>query len=185
MSSGYKIFDSGIAHFVTCTVVDWIDALSRPLYKDVVCDSLRFCIDRKGLQLHAWVIMSNHLHLIASAKEGAVLADVLRDFKKFTARKLVEAIAGNAQESRREWMLNAFHFAAEHNSSNKEIQFWQQGFHPICLDRPQLWRQRLLYLHENPVRAGLVWRAEDYKYSSAIDYYVGQPGLLSLLMQQW
>lgn len=181
MSSRYKVFEDYQPHFITSTVVNWMDALSRPIYKDIIIHSLHYCIQEKGLQLHAWVIMNNHIHIIASAKEGSEIAGILRDFKKFTSRKIIEAIIQNPQESRKEWLLNAFGFAGRLNKSNEHYQFWQQGFHPIELSDDSIFRQKMLYLHDNPVKDGVVWQAQDYKYISAIDYYENKVGLLPLM----
>lgn len=181
MSSRYKVHDNQMPHFVTSTVVAWIDALSREVYKEIICASLSFCRNEdKGMRLHGWVIMNNHVHLIISASPGKLIENIMRDFKKFTSKKMVAAIAENPQESRREWMLNMFGYAGRNNNSNKEYQFWQQDYHPIALNTPEKTAQRLKYLHENPVRAGIVWYAEHYKYSSAIDYYTDKTGLLPI-----
>lgn len=185
MSSRYKIHDPVLPYFVTCTVVQWIDALTRADYKNIICQSLQHCCVHKGLRLHAWVIMSNHLHLIVSAAPGSSLSGIMRDFKKYTATQVVKAIAANPQESRKQWLLNAFRFAGHNNSSNKDIQFWQQNFHPVCLDTPQKCRQRLEYVHQNPVRAGWVWQPPEYKYSSALDYYTTEKGVLPLVRLEW
>ncbi len=178
MSSKFKAHFNHIPHFITCTVIHWIDALSRPEYKEIILDSLRYCIAEKGLLVHAWVIMPNHLHLIVSTVENATISGIVRDFKKFTSRKIIEAIKNNEQESRRIWLMRAFEKAGKQNGSNFTYQFWQQDFHPIELNTHEKWIQRLNYLHENPVRAGIVWREEDYKYSSATDYFTEKLGLL-------
>ena len=181
MSSKYKIGDNAVPHFITSTVVGWLDALSRPTYKDIILDSLRYCIDNKGLRLHAWVIMNNHLHLIVSTANADInLADIIRDFKKFTSKNIMLAIKNNTQESRKEWMMNMFAFVGKNNGNNNNLQFWQQDYHPIELNTAEKLTQRLNYLHENPVRAGIVWEAPEYKYSSAIDYYTNKTGLLPL-----
>ncbi len=151
------------------------------MYKQVICDSLLYCKEEKGLLLHAWVIMSNHIHLIVSTASENKISDFVRDFKKFTAKEIINAVENNVQESRREWMLNMFKYAGTNNNSNKEYQFWQQDYHPIALDTREKTLQRLTYLHENPVRAGIVWCAQDYKYSSAIDYYEDKTGLLPII----
>ena len=77
MPSKYKINDHGAPHFITFAVVEWVDALSRPAYKDIVMESLKFCSESKGLLLYAYVIMNNHVHLIAAAQEGYNLPDIL------------------------------------------------------------------------------------------------------------
>lgn len=81
---GYKIRDQQGIYFITFAVVEWIDVFTRKEYADIVIESLRFCIQHKGLRLYAWCIMSNHVHLIVSTEKGN-LSDVLRDFKKFPA----------------------------------------------------------------------------------------------------
>ena len=75
-------------------------------------------------------------------------------------------------------MLNIFSYAGKSNTNNKAYQFWKQDYHPIELNTPEKLKQRLDYLHENPVRSGSVWEPWHYKYSSAIDYYTNEHGLL-------
>ncbi len=180
-AGGYKIRDENAAHFLTFAVVEWVDVFTRSLYCDIVVDSLRYCVANKGLRLHAWIIMPNHMHLIASAEEGTKLSDFLRDFKKHTSAKVVEAIEKNATESRRNWMLWIFKKAGERNPRNKGHQFWQQENHPVELRTDEMLFQRLNYLHNNPVRSGMVREAEHYVHSSALDYSGGH-GLVKLEM---
>src|SRR2546428_123006 len=153
MSSRYKVYDHQLPHFVTCTVVGWIDAFSREMYKEEICKSIVHCINEKGLVLNAWVIMNNHLHMIVRAADGFFIDNFMRDFKKFTSKKLTKVVAENPQESRKDWMLNMFGYAGKHNNSNDENQFWQQNYHPIALNTEEKLIQRLNYLHNNPVRA--------------------------------
>ena len=180
MSSRYKVSDNQIPYYITSTVVGSVDAFSREQYKEAICNSLLFCQKEKGLILHAYVIMTNHVHFIISAAQGYEIGHIIRDFKKFTSKKIVAAIENNVQESRKKWMLNMFAYAGQNNNSNEQYQFWQQEYHPIALDTQEKTRQRLNYQHENPVRAGIVWLPEHYKYSSAVDYYCDKPGLLPI-----
>ena len=170
MSSKYQIKDSQQLHFITMSTVQWVDALSPPFYKNIIVDSLNYCQKTKGLLLYAYVIMNNHIHIIASAHEGYTLSDIIRDFKKHTSKQLILAIQENPEESRKNWMLWIFSSAGKHNSNNKEYQFWQQDNHPIELSSNQMIDQRLDYIHQNPVKAGIVYEPEHYVYSSASDY---------------
>ena len=102
MSTRYKFGDSEYAHLITFAVINWIDALRRPLYKDIVLESLRYSQKEKELKLHAWVIMSNHVHFIASASNGERLGDIMRDLKKYTSKQIEQAIRNNVFESRKE-----------------------------------------------------------------------------------
>lgn len=177
MSRAYKFHDAEGLYFISFAVVDWIDVFTRREYKDIVVDSLRYCQQHKGLELYAWCIMTNHVHLIASAKEGVLLQDIIRDLKKHTAKRLIQEITDSPIESRKDWMLGRFAYAAKHNSNNKYYQFWRQDNRPIQLFTPEVTQQKLDYLHDNPVVAGFVGRADEYLYSSAIDYTDGK-GLL-------
>ena len=78
-------------------------------------------------------------------------------------------------------VLDIFEKNGKAKKSNYRYQFWQHENHPILLDSAEKYWQRLLYLHENPVRAGFVYEPEHWMYSSAIDYYNGvQKGLLEI-----
>lgn len=178
---GYIIRDQNAIHFITFSVVQWIDVFSRKQYADIVADSLRYCQTNKGLNVHAWCIMSNHLHLILSVNQPTKLSDVLRDFKKFTSRMIVQAISQNTRESRKGWMLWIFKKAGERNKRNEDYQFWQQENHPVECSTLEILQSRLIYLHENPVRAGLVRNEQDYLYSSGIDYYTEGKGLIDIV----
>jgi len=125
-------------------------------------------------------MMSNHLHLILSVDENNNLSDVLRDFKKFTSSNIIKAIKNNNHESRQNWMLWIFKKAGKENKRNKDYQFWQQENHPVELSGNEMIDQRLNYLHNNPVKSGAVRCAEEYVYSSAIDYYTKEKGLIEI-----
>jgi putative transposase len=88
---------------VTFTVHQWVDVFSRAVYVELLLENLRYCQQNKGLQIYAWVVMSNHCHLIISVDNGN-LADLIRDFKKPTAKVLMKAIESNEKESRKEWL---------------------------------------------------------------------------------
>ena len=88
MSTKYKFGENEIAHFVTFSVVNWIEALTRNEYKEIIVESQKYCISEKGLNLHAWIIMSNHVHLIVSAKKEFVISHILRDLKKYTSKQI-------------------------------------------------------------------------------------------------
>ena len=181
MSSKYKFVDRDGIYFVTATIVDWVDVFTRNSYRDVLLDSFRFCQQNQGLQIHAWVLMTNHFHMICSFK-NADAGMVMKNIKSFTAIKLIDAIVDNPQESRREWMLNIFEQRGSEMKRNFRYQFWQHENHPVLLDTPTKFLQRLKYLHDNPVRAGFVSSPEQWLYSSAIDYAGLGKGLLDLIM---
>lgn len=179
MSSKYKVGEEAIAHFVTFSIVGWVDVFSRECYKEIVIKSLQYCQEHKGLKLHAWVIMTNHVHLIVSSDTNKI-ENLVRDIKKYSSKQIIAAIQESKTESRKEWMLNLFSYAGKNNANNTNFQFWKQDYHPIELNSAAKTKERLDYLHENPVKSGLVWEPWHYKYSSAIDYYTNEHGLLKI-----
>lgn len=175
----YEILDQHGLNFVTLTVVDWIDVFTRKKHKEVMVDSLQFCQKEKGLLIFCYVIMSNHLHLVVRAAGTIPLKDILRDFKKFTARSILKDLEKNKKESRRKWMLERFAYHGRKNSDNQKYQFWQRGSHPFLLFSPKIIRQKMGYIHANPVVQGWVEKPEDYWYSSAL-YYLEKRGPLKV-----
>ncbi|WP_258104373.1 transposase [Marinoscillum sp. MHG1-6] len=133
--SAYKFDDPDGLYFVTFTVVEWVDVFTREDYVMIILGSLRHCQKEKGLIIHAWVIMSNHLHLVISRKEGVnnSFSDIVRDFKKFTSSQILASIQSNSFESRRGWMLWLFQSAGAKNSNNKNYQFWKHDSHSELL----------------------------------------------------
>ena len=124
--------------------------------------------------------MTNHVHLIVGAGGNAKLSDIIRDLKSFTSRKIRIAINENVVESRKDWLLWMLGKAGEYNKNNIDWQLWQQHSHPIELSNQTIMRQRLDYLHNNPVRAGYVSQPEYWLWSSAYDY-AGSKGLLDVI----
>jgi REP element-mobilizing transposase RayT len=174
---GYIIRDQSKAHFITATVVDWVDVFSRKAYRDCIIESLDFCIKNKGMILYGFVIMSNHIHLIIQSDKNK-LSDLIRDFKKFTAKTILHKIE-TEPESRADWMLKRFVFACKSHSRNEKYQFWQYGNHPEEIFSEKFFWSKLDYIHLNPVRAGIVAKASHYVYSSASNY-VNDNGIITI-----
>jgi len=162
MPFAYDIKDQGALHFLTFTVHQWVDVFTRQQYAAIYLDSLLHCQQEKGLLIYRWVVMTNHVHLMARATQNN-LSDIIRDHKKFTAKKIVAAIAANERESRREWLLQLLQY-------NGHVWFWEEGYHGEAVYSEPFFLSKLNYLHQNPVRAGIVDKATDYLQSSAADY---------------
>ncbi|NME67632.1 REP-associated tyrosine transposase [Flammeovirga aprica] len=170
MSRKYKILDQTKCYFVTLTVVHWIDVFTRKEYKDIIIDSLKYCQNNKGLALHAYVIMTNHIHLIISNNEDNKLEYILRDMKKFTSLKIINAIKDNPVESRKKWLIWMFEKTGQRNKNNTRYQFWQQHNCPKMLTSSDSLSQKLNYIHDNPLKEGIVNEPDEYLYSSAGNY---------------
>ena len=172
-------------YFTTSTVIDWMDVFTRPLYKQIIVESLKYCQAQKGLEIYAWVLMTNHLHMIVgidSNQSTNTISDVLRDFKKFTSKAIVKAIQDNPAESRKEWLLNRFWFRGVNDSKIKNYKFWQDGSYIETIYSYEFYKEKLNYIHMNPVKQEIVDRPEDYIYSSAQNY-CGQNGLINVIVQ--
>ncbi|WP_440879548.1 transposase [Tenacibaculum sp. C7A-26P2] len=168
MSEKYKIIDSSKPTFITLTLVGWVDLFIRPIYSQVIDNSLNYCISNKGLQVHAYVYMTSHLHLIVSSVKEE-LQNIVRDFKKFTAKEFIKIIKEHP-ESRREWLLNKFKYEAKRTQRAKNYKVWQDGFHPVLLDTIMKIEQRVNYIHNNPKVAGFVYHERDWVNSSYAVY---------------
>jgi REP element-mobilizing transposase RayT len=178
MSTGYKIVDQEALHYVTFQVVNWVDLFTRQVYRDIVIESLKFCQVNKGLEIYAFVVMSNHIHILLRSSIGK-LSDTIREFKSYTAKQILLAIEME-QESRRDWMLNLFEFAAKQHKRNEKYQVWTHENHAELIYSDNFIFQKINYIHENPVRAGIVENPEDYLYSSARDF-AGKSCLLDIV----
>jgi len=102
MSLKYKFKNPDGTYFVTFSVVGWIDVFTREEYRTIFIDSLNWCIKNKGLVVHGWVLMTNHVHLIVSRKGEKNLQEIFRDMKKFTFIKIMEEIRKSTTESRKD-----------------------------------------------------------------------------------
>jgi putative transposase len=157
------------SYYLTLTIVNWIDVFTRKNHRDAIIESLKYCQKEKGLVIFAYCIMSNHIHMIVNTNEPFLLKDTIRDFKKFTSKKIVEQIQ-NEPESRREWMLKLFEEEAEPRKRHKYYKFWQEGNHAIELFSENFVWDKINYIHNNPVEAGFVKLAHEWLYSSASNY---------------
>lgn len=153
-------------YFVTLTVVGWTDFFVRNEYRQLLIDNLQYCQQNKGLDIHCYCLMTSHLHMIASGKETNV-NEILKGFKSFTAKALMHAMDENPQESRKEWLDSRFRFLANLRGRDTERQFWERDNYPEAILTDNFYRVKEKYIHQNPVEAGFVARAEDWFYSSA------------------
>lgn len=178
MSRNYKFHNPEGLCFISFAVVDWLDVFTRNEYKDLFLDSVRFCQKEKGLEIHAWCLMISHVHLVFRSIKGQKPELLIGDLKRFTNKAIVKAIQENPRESRKEFLLDIFKKEALKSSNVSNYQFWRHDNNPIELWSTHVIKQKIDYVHQNPVEAGLVYKAEDYVYSSARDY-ADETGLLS------
>jgi putative transposase len=180
MSKKYKFTDNSKLYFVSFAVVNWIDLFIRPVYQNILLESIAHCQLNKDLELYGWCLMPSHVHLLIGSS-GNAMSNIMRDLKRHTSEELHKAIANNKTESRREWMLWMMEKAAKKTNNDAKFQLWQAENHPIELATQKIAWQKLNYTHYNPVEAGFVRRPFDWQHSSAIDY-AGGKGLLDVIL---
>ncbi len=168
MGFRYKIYDQSKTYFITSTVVGWIDVFDIKPCREVIIDSLKYSQKEKGLVIFAFVIMKNHIHLVVQASENN-LSDIIRDFKKYTSRTITSILI-SSEELKSQWMIEQFSRYGAQCRNNETFQFWKQDNHPIELYSNKFINQKIKYIHNNPVKAGIVENPEDYLYSSASNY---------------
>ena len=173
--SRYKITEPQQPHFVTLTVLHWIPVFTRPDTVNILLDSLRF-LSKDSLKVYAWVILENHCHFVLLSHQ--LDKDIAR-FKSFTARQLIEYL----QVKNVNTILEQLAFYKKAHKNDRAYQFWQEGVHPELIQGEQMMRQKIEYIHQNPVKRGYVDEAVHWRYSSARDY-AGTTGLLEIC-QSW
>jgi REP element-mobilizing transposase RayT len=178
MSRNYKFLNPDGVYFVSFAVVEWLDVFTRDEYKNILIDSIHYCQKQKGMEVFAWCIMSTHVHLVFRSAGDRKPELLIGDFKRFTSKAIVKAIMENPKEGRKEFLLEQFLKAGNKSSNVKQYQFWRHDNHPIELWSNKVIDEKIDYIHNNPVAANMVFRAEDYKYSSAADY-AGEKGILN------
>lgn len=177
MPRGYRhLGETPCLYFITTSIVHWIPLFISGRYCQIIIDALNYCRNTKGLRVHAYVIMPTHLHLILSAEPALALPGIVRDLKRWTSRVMTQCL----EEDHAQLPLRLLHSTASKAKGNSDYKVWQDGYHPVAITTQSFLMQKLNYLHQNPVRKGLVRRAEDWAYSSADDYISGRCGLMEI-----
>lgn len=191
-------------HFITMSTVDWVDIFTKAVYFEILINSLKFCQKEKGLIIHAYVLMTNHLHMIvrcarllgsqASSQRafGAPplrgdhtsfasdhqskprLSQILQDFKRHTATKIFKEL----QEDNRTYIQEVLRY--QRSNKNIEFQLWQHDNHPIVIESDKFFQQKLVYIHNNPVKQQFVEAPEHWLYSSARNYYFNDHSIIDV-----
>ncbi len=131
--------------------------------------SIDYCRREKGMEVYAYCFMPSHVHFVFRSTNDDP-SGLIRDFKGYTSRKIMQAIEENPKESRKEWLLWMFEKAGKKNVTVSKMQFWQQHNKPIELWTDKVILQKINYIHNNPVKSGFVTDPIDWKYSSARNY---------------
>jgi REP element-mobilizing transposase RayT len=172
MRSRYRITGQTPVYFITTSTHLWVPILFNETIFQILLDSLKYCQANKGLNIHGYVIMPNHLHAVISHQEPEQIPQVVRDFKRHTATKIKMYLNDLGQFSQLFW-IKIFH-----NKERGQNRIWQAGYHPVAIWSMAVFEQKLNYLHFNPVKKGFVEKPEHWKYSSARNYLLGDESLM-------
>lgn len=173
MPRSYRaVRDGNYAYFITCAVVEKLPLFKESIYRRIILDSLAYLRERKATELNAFVVMSTHMHAVLWPRNGVNISDVLRDFKRHTSRSISREAAKQAHCH----YLQVFAAArSTFRSQRADYQVWHEGSHLEAIYDDDFARQKIEYIHNNPVKAGLVSNAEDWRYSSARAYLLREP----------
>ena len=158
--SRYAIRETQAPHFLTCTIINWIPVFTRPQTVDIILNALQYRQQHNGWKVYGYVILENHLHLVVQAND--LLAE-LPLFKPYTARQLIDYL----KECHAERVLKQMAFFRKAHKLDREYQCWEEGSHPQLIQNAEMLRQKLDYIHFNPVKRGYVDKPEHWRYSSA------------------
>ena len=152
------------SQYFTASIRNWLPLLATDKYKNIITDSLRFLVENKRIELNAFVIMDNHIHLVWQPLTGHTLTSIQLSFMKFTAQSIKFALAIDNP---------ALLEKCKVNKTDREYQIWKRKPLSIELSSEKVFLQKLEYIHNNPVKAGICLYPEDYHFSSALFYEKG------------
>jgi len=167
--------NENLTHFLTITIIEWIDIFTKPQYFQIIIDSLKYCRKNKELLLYEFVIMTNHLHLIVKAKEENKLSQIISDFKKHTTREILKEL----EKDNRRYILNLIKnsFSKKKDYQN---QIWQRENYPEVIINEKFLNEKTKYIYNNPVKKGYVAKQEDWFHSSARNRFLNDNTVIEL-----
>jgi putative transposase len=168
-----RIFETDRPHFMTCTIVGWLAVFTRQEAVNLIFNSWRFLKEDNNFQVFAYVILENHLHLIASSPD---LQTDMQRFKSYTARTIVDLL----EERKSHVLLRQLRAHKLGHKKESDYQVWQEGSHPQQIQGPEMMLQKIEYMHNNPVERGYVDEPVHWRYSSARNY-AGRTGLIEVI----
>jgi len=158
--------------FITTTFNDWMPLFINDNYYKIVIDSIRYCLDKYNAQLIAYVLMPNHLHMVLFYNDKVDVSGFMRDLKKYTSVKIRDMLFADERKEEIKKILYVKH--------GQNYKVWKTRFDAVIIKHGKVLVTKMKYIHENPLRKGLVEREEDWKYSSAGYYKTEKQGLLPI-----
>ena len=168
----YKIYEPTHPHFITCTVLQWIPLFTNQQSVDILLNSLKYLQQKDNLKIYAYVILENHLHMLISSDD---ISKSLQKFKSFTAKELLKLL----QEKQVYTILEQLSLYKKAHKTHTTYQVWQEGSQPKLIQNDSMMREKITYIHNNPIKRGYVDEASHWRYSSARNYE-GKDGLIEI-----
>lgn len=159
----YRIGEDGYPYLLTDTIVGWLPAFTRTWVVDEIFKSWMYLQENDDLVLLGYVVMENHIHWIAAAPK---LRAVVTRFKSFTARQIINGLEEQGERN----LLRQLRSEMDDDRKMNDYQLWQAGSKPKQMENEAMLRQKLEYIHNNPLKRGYVEQPEDWLYSSARNY---------------
>lgn len=172
--SRYKITEPSQPHFVTLTVLHWIPVFTRPETVNILFETLRH-LRKESLVVYAYVVLENHCHFVLQSDD---LGRDIRRLKSWSAKQMIQYLSSNGVKQ----ILDQLALYKKAHKDDRAYQFWQEGVHPELIQNDAMMKQKIDYIHHNPVKRGYVDEAEHWRYSSARNY-AGITGLLEVCSQ--
>ena len=165
-------------YFISTTVINFQCVLTIPNIPEILIWNLEFYRSKYSFKINGYVLMPNHIHLLIHVKKTTSISDIMRDFKKYTSVEVRDYLKKTKSK---------FYpiLAAAGRDVGQKFKLWIDRSDKVAIVTEKVLTIKLNYIHENPVRAGLVQKAEDYLYSSAKDYLTNDKGLLRIDYIEW
>lgn len=170
--SRYKIYEPTHPHFLTCTILHWLPIFTNQESVQIIINSLKHLQESDNMNIYAYVILENHLHLVASSDD---IRKTMQKFKSYTAYELLKLL----QEKKATTLLKQLAYHKKAHKIHTTYQVWEEGFHPKLIQSEKMMVEKINYIHQNPVKRGYIEEAEHWRYSSAKNYQ-GIEGLLRI-----
>jgi putative transposase len=173
MRSTYKVYNPQAVYFITSTIVNWINVFTSEKYFNILIEAINFYIGKEKLTVYSYVIMKNHFHMICKSEN---LTETVRLIKSYTAKKIIIELEIDGKMD----LLNSFKENKKEYKVGRTYQIWQEGFHPQEIINEEILKQKIGYIHSNPVKENYCTKPEDWRYSSAGFYETGLESVIPL-----
>jgi len=170
--SRYQFKELDKPYFMTLTICGWQPVFTQPETVQIIFESWKYLQQNANFKLYGYVILENHLHLIAQSDN---IQKDIQCFKSYTARQIIDLL----KKKKINLILQQLAFYKKEHKLQSDYQFWQEGSHPQVVEVEDVLRQKLEYMHYNPVKRGYIDKPEHWRYSSARDYS-GEVGLIEV-----